>query len=886
MQKKLNFLQPFKNLCGVISERFKKANTNPQNNNEIREDYNMKKKIVSLMLTTMLVMTSLTGCGGNNAEVATGGAETFRTGTAQELSNNVSEGEDLFSYIQTNFAASALPEDYNQPLYNLPANYVFEFECSEKAGYIAYDAFKVYDNTDYENISGMIYNKNTYENGKITIAPDGALALNENGSYNVNDGTWGSLNQLYLVQYLDLNTGEKLERPIVTPFTIQHDLASPTISQSVDKSNSYKLSWEAVPGAVEYRVYEHFGSVGYKLECTTTNTSVSVEEFNTQQKSENYTELIKNDLKNVGLEVSDDGITFMNRGVKYEDTQKDGYFVVVAVDASGRQSGISNIADVRDVAHRLPYTVSSERVSVNITSVEDIPAYVNVEMVDGSVQKMVIDYHGAQTYTYPDDEYKMTIRAKVANTLFDSFLVELSGMKYADVMADISVVTKREDEFLAKVGGAETPNVTMETTSETDDEIMELIDALPEDVEPGVPESSEQVAEPGIPESSEPVVEPGVPESSEPAVEPSVPESSEPVQPDVSPAQGNSPKIQLLNEVAVTVKQNLETLGDVNVGKMMYATNDLQAWMSMCLIAQSEVIPVPVEVFPDAANIEYLQMLFMESYRQNPTCGFLEGIKFNNEYEAIVVKYVEDPQVRLDKTRQELEAAENIAATVTSDSMSDYEKVLAINEYFRLNASYDHDSTQTDVEDVSVLPEQFWDSHTPYGIICKNYGVCESYSEAFILTARCAGLEAMCDFGTLYGGGHEWNRVKVDGNWCVLDVTNNDTDTVINALFNVTDTQVDGILVSDKVAMLNFNAYAATDATKEYYYVNGKIVDDINQATDMLAQQLQTESIACVRIPGNVSEAEIGVVLDKLEKEKGVLWSQAGVHMNVLCVMK
>jgi len=834
----------------------------------------MKKKIVSIMLATMLVMTSLTGCGTGNAEVATGGAQNHSTDTAQGLSNTISEGEDVFSFIQSNFAASALPEDYNQPLYNLPANHVFTFECSDKAGNIAYDAFKVYDNTDYENVSGMVYNKNTYENGKITIAPDGALALNENGSYNVNDGTWGSLNQLYLVQYLDLNTGEKLERPIVTPFTIQHDLTSPAITQSVDDSNSYELSWKAVPGAVEYRIYEHFGSAGYKLECTTTNTSVSVEAFKTQQKSENYTELIKNDLENAGLEVSDDGIVFMNRAVKYDDNQEDGYFVVVAVDANGRQSGISNIADVRDIAHRLPYKVSSERVSVNISSVEDIPAYVNVEMIDGSVQQMVIDYHGAQTYTYPNDEYKMTIRAKVANTLFDSFLMDLTGMKYADVMADISVVTEREDELLAKVGGAETPNVTMETTTETDEEILKLIEALPEDVEPGVPESSQ------------PAVEPDVPESSQPSVEPSVPESSQSAQPEAPQAQGNSPKIQLLNEVAAQVSETLASMGDVNLGEMIYATNDLQAWIAMCLIAQCEVIPVPAEAFPDAANIDYLQSLLLETYRQNPTCGFFVRSGYDRDYEVILVEYAEDPQVRLGKARQEFAAAQNIADTVTNDSMSDYEKVLAINEYFRINAAYDHDSTQTEIADVSALSEQFWDSHTPYGIICKNYGVCESYSEAFILTARCAGLEAMCDFGTLHGGNHEWNRVKVDGNWCILDITNNDLDTVINALFNVTDAQVNGILVPDRMAMLNFNSYAANDATQEYYYVNGKCATDINQASELIAQQLQTESIACVRMPGSVTESEIGTMLDSLVSEKGVIWSTAGMHMNVLWVMK
>ena len=61
---------------------------------------------------------------------------------------------------------------------------------------------------------------------------------------------------------------------------------------------------------------------------------------------------------------------------------------------------------------------------------------------------------------------------------------------------------------------------------------------------------------------------------------------------------------------------------------------------------------------------------------------------------------------------------------------------------------------------------------------------------------------------------------------------------------------------------------------------------DMNQASELIAQQLQTESIACVRMPGSVTESEIGTMLDSLVSEKGVIWSTAGMHMNVLWVMK
>ncbi len=862
-------------------------------------------RMFALMMAATMTMSMFSGCGnaGQSANEGSVAAEVpVQSGIVSDTmdAQTLAAGGELLSFIKTNFAASGLEEDYNKPLYDLPKDHTFEFECSEAAGYVAYKAFKVFDNSDYEDITGMVYNRNVYENGKIKVVPDGTLALNENGSYNTNDGTWGSLNQLYLVQYVDLNTGEDLEKPLVTPFTIQHDLAAPSVSQSLDENNSYVLSWEAVPGAVEYRVYEHFGDCAYKLECTTTDTSVSVEDFATQKKSENYMELLHQDL---GYE--QDGIAYMNTAAKFDDTMKDGYFVVVAVDAMGKQSGISKIMDVRELANRLPYTIPDRVIDVEITSVEDIPAYVDVEMADGSIQKMVIDFHGAQAYYYPDDEMMMSIRAKVANTLFNNFVLRLHGMKYEDVLANISVVTERQDDLLSKVGGMEQGEVVVKEVPAEDVPELEVPEpsAAPT-IEPSVAPTIEPTAaptaapsvEPSVEPSAAPTVEPTVAPTAEPSVEPTVEPTAAPsVEPSVEPSatpsvetpqESGNDNVQLMNEVAVVVQQTLNEIGMDHVNATLYASSDLQAWLAMCLIAQAEVIPVPVEVFPEAANVDYLFTLLYEAHRQNPTSGLYCEAKYAYEYETLLVTYVEEPTVRLNKTKQEFEAAKRIAAEVTHEGMSDYEKVLAINEYFRINASYDFDSMSTNVEDFSTLSEQFMDSHSPYGIICKNYGVCESYSEAFCLTARYAGLEVMNEIGALYGGGHEWNRVKVDGSWCVLDVTNNDTDFIINGLFNVTDAQVAGVLVPDNSAIMNQGNYVANDATKEYYYMSGKCATDMSQAADLIAAQLQTQDTAFVRIPKNTSDAQIEAALSDLVNVKGTMWSTAGKDLDILFVKK
>ena len=836
----------------------------------------MKRKLVTRMLITMmvtaLVAAPLSACSSQPAAQTGGYTEPdieVAAGAADGNEITLDTDSELLESIKTSFAASELPEEYNQPMLGLALDHVFEFECSEAAGERANEAFKVYTSTKFVNVGSMEFNDNEYENGKITVRPDGALYLDGDNATNIDDGTWGSLSELYLVQYIDLESGEDLEKPIVTPFTIRHEVETPIVTQGVDENNNYMLSWPEVPGAVEYRIYENFSDYGYKLECTTKETSVSSNAFKSQERINKYAELISNDLKKAGYPdviTEKDGVTSMNYAVKYE-AEEDGYFLVVAVDAEGNQSGTSNILDVRDVAMKLPYQVKASNMEVEVESIEDFPTYVEVEMIDGSVQQMVIDYHGADAYTYEDPE-KLTFCVHVANTLFDKFLITTNGLTIDEVKAEGNVLTERQDELLRKLDNAQGPdvNVTYNPSEEADDAVDKAREEMSTPDEPAEPESTE----------------PAEPESTEPAE----PESTEPAEPEpTEPSAGASEQIQLLNEVSAMAQLRLNELGSEQVSDVMYASNDLQAWMAICLITQMEVIPIPVEAFPDAGNLDYAVSLFTEAYRQNPTSGVISEVGYSSEYQALVVKYTEDANTRLSKAKQELSAAYEIKNEIITEGMSDYDKVLAINEYFRENASYDFDSAETDV-DLSNLSEQFIDAHTPYGIIVNNYGVCESYSEAFVLVARVSDMEAMCEIGTLYGGGHEWNRVLVDGSWCILDITNNDVDTYVNGLFNVTDAQVAGILVPDNAAIRNFENYAANDETKEYYYVNGLSVNDLSEADELLAELLETSDCVVIRIPAGSTKEELEAVIGELVNVHEVNFREAGAKMNLLCVTK
>lgn len=848
------------------------------------------KKSISVLLLTSL-MLSITACGSNTDNTPKiDEATTKETEETNETQNIIEEIEkdkvDVLNFINTNYSSSAdaMSETYNSPLYNLPNDYVFEFDCSEAASAYTYKAFKVFDNSNYEDLYNCSYAKVEYNDGKLTVSPDSVLYLNNTGSSHINDGTWGSLNKLYLVQYIDLETGKDLKKPIVTPFTIEHDLTSPTITQGVDENNSYIISWEPIEGAVEYRVFEHFGNTGYTLECTTTETTVSVEEFKTQQKSEGYMDLIFQDLENAGYETNNDGIIYMNRGVKYTD-DFDGYFTVVAIDAQGNQSGISNIIDVREIANRLPYQIVDAVYNKEITSVEDIPTYVNVEMVDGSIQQMLINYHGAQTYKYTDNANKIGIQAHVSNTLFNNFLIVLTGMNYDNVMSDISYVTQRQDS-LDKSGSvadidATIPHVPSNTETETDKEVQKQAEDLaevpvtPTNTDTSIPETEES--------ESETTEETSVPETTfEPEEKP---ESTVEDIPETEEIQDFT-TTDLMASAASEISNRLSNFSEEQLNDIIYANSDLEAWIALNLLAQMEIIVVPVNVFPEAANTDYLGNLLVEAYRQNPSSGMIYDIGYSYEYESLCLKYVESSDVRFAKLEEELTTAQQVSDTIITDSMSDYEKVVAINNYLCKNASYDFDSMETNIEISSALSESFVDAHTPYGILCKNYGVCESYSEAFALIGRMSGLDVIIETGTMHGGGHEWNRVYVDGSWCILDVTNNDIDLTNNALLNVSESQSSELLVPDGYAYIDYNKHRANDMTKEYYYNNNQVAQTKEEALSILKEQLKSNNIAVVRLPVGTSEDEAVEILKQLVKDEGITPKNARYIAGVIAIEK
>ena len=233
-----------------------------------------------------------------------------------------------------------------------------------------------------------------------------------------------------------------------------------------------------------------------------------------------------------------------------------------------------------------------------------------------------------------------------------------------------------------------------------------------------------------------------------------------------------------------------------------------------------------------------------------------------------------------------LAKAAEIADEIIKPEMSDYEKEEAINEYLCKNASYNEEIMEYINEDGTISEEavdEFSASFTPYGVLVDNYGVCESYAEAFLLIAREAGLEAVIVTGRLDNVNHEWNRVKMDGSWYSLDVTNNDNEYMPNCYFNLPDEIASGILVQDDTAFIDsyVDQYTSEGIDFEYYNVKKLYTEDADEAASMMTDLLKNGNSAVIRMDLNYGNTDIAEIIqnavNRSETEEVMYYYNAGV---------
>lgn len=129
--------------------------------------------------------------------------------------------------------------------------------------------------------------------------------------------------------------------------------------------------------------------------------------------------------------------------------------------------------------------------------------------------------------------------------------------------------------------------------------------------------------------------------------------------------------------------------------------------------------------------------------------------------------------------------------------------------------------------------------------LTRHQGTCESYQRIYSKLLDAAGIAN----GRITGNGHTWNAVKIDGKWCQMDLTWDDTsDNWYGDLdqrhlyFGLTD-ELMAIAHSDHTANYQKDEYAyrSTDLSNNYFVRNGKADEWAEKYADRIQEHLDAK---------------------------------------------
>lgn len=129
--------------------------------------------------------------------------------------------------------------------------------------------------------------------------------------------------------------------------------------------------------------------------------------------------------------------------------------------------------------------------------------------------------------------------------------------------------------------------------------------------------------------------------------------------------------------------------------------------------------------------------------------------------------------------------------------------------------------------------------------LTRHQGTCESYQRIYSKLLDAAAIAN----GRITGNGHTWNAVKIDGKWCQMDLTWDDTNDnwygdldQRHLYFGLTD-ELMAIAHSDHTANYQKDdyAYRSTDLSNNYFVRNGKADEWAEKYADRIQQHLDAK---------------------------------------------
>ena len=809
----------------------------------------MKKR--SYIITALLAVSMLAAGCSSSAETIVSGSGTEsgsgrlnvdsqRSEDTEELETAGVTTKQLAGEVKQKYASEEKYE-YAEPLLDIPRDQSFQFTIGFDPGEKGMTSFgeiiKIYEESDLTHTLPYMASWDEGSENTFTIRPprNGGLQVS---SYDMEDAPgydsessylfdrgegmdWGNRGTLYMVQMVDLETGEPLEKPVVTVMTVKGELDAPDVTFDQTDDGVARFQWEPVEGAEQYYIMEMSRSeTGSFIPGTVVGTSADTSW--TAPAEDNWGDVYAANTRFRTFSISEDDWLNQHMVEAYKDQYDpaDGpvrenseyinYYGVVAVNQQGT-SMVSQIFCEDDLAKLLPYNLayntergSEDGYSAYTATLDTAPAYRWITLCDGRLSQRLIHYKTDEaseadaTYAEMDDDGNI-ISAEDRNVLEIPYVVDgtpfsgsvkVENYKKGTWKKDIQGLAERQEKLRSKTG-----NVTAEIEQDEEDE-----------------------------------------------------DSS---------------------EAEMKVKD----------GYQVTANSALSEYLAISML--NGVRKIDLSEFPESSDTVILTDAWEEAYYQNPLILGIDGIYLSRDGKSLKVKYQEGGEERRRKQQEIIDQVETVTSRIISSGMSDLEKELAINNYLCENGTYDYDALDNAEQyGYQRVDPEYNDAFTPYGILIDGKGVCASYAGSFKLLADAAGLKSIVTTGYLDGSlSHAWNRVEISGAWQTVDVTNNDNDMLSNALLNMPDYAVAKTLIEDTSYVIDsrLGDYRSDLEKDEYYHLQNRFfsIDDI---ADELTAELEKNGTAVLRTNYDLDDNdfyEIGnQVIENTQDEdlKGFYW--------------
>ena len=650
------------------------------------------------------------------------------------------------------------------------------------------------NNWDYDKETGIVtLSPTNHPSGMIMV---NSLDTVTAGKYEHDDlmlfphdaGTdWGNQGTLYLATYVDLNTGEKLSEPVVQVVSLKGELPdTPRLQYSYTEDGRVHFNWTEVEGAEEYFVC----SMSY-YEDSGLSTFLSV------IGSTTGTEWVS--------EAPEYGSVTANQGFSNYNVAMDDWYNEYYMGDRTAEYGETPLNVYKTENRELYYVIAVSQAGTSMMS-NPIDILDIQENIPVSLASDTWDANGYQygCYESPEDtaSYGYVTMADGATAMK---LLDYHTEK-AVVVEDRYIYTDEEGNYL------EGKNVTvLKIPYRIEGTPFEDVVLLKDYDESRLEEDLKYI------EEREELL------------------------------RKRAGDVALDNNIEFEEGENVtEEVREVDIE--ITANSALSEYLAKNMLSGVSVIDV--SEFDEAADASMLADALLEAYYQNPLILGISGYRMNRTGTAVKIAYEETPADMASKQEElKIKIAEIVSEIITED-MTELEKELAINQYLCDTCTYDDAALENaEQNDFACVDSEFKDSFTAYGALINGRCVCAGYAAAFKLLADASGLESVVVTGTLEGTlPHAWNKVRIDGEWEILDTTNNDNEFLSNALLNLPDEAGNRTLTEDSDYVLDgyMRNYVATNGQREYYRLNG-LYYSYDQIGEKLAEQLNENGTALLR---------------------------------------